>query len=157
MFYNGYILPISDYCSIVRGTCSHSDLQRLIRMQKTATRIILSAGYHQRSHAIFNVLNIDGLDVRIRKKRLTMVYKSLNELALTYMEEMFTFNRNTHSHSLRSTTENKLYLSGGKTEYHRKKFSYLAAKEWNELPMELRNVTSLNIFKRQLHNLMSNA
>lgn len=117
MFYNGYILPILDYCSIVWGTCTHSDLQRLIRMQKTAARIILSVGFDQRSHDIFNALNMEGLDIRIRKKRLIMVYKSLNKLAPTYMEEMFTFNRNTHSHSLRSTTENKLYLSGGKTDY----------------------------------------
>lgn len=52
MFYNGYMLPILDYC-IVWGTCSHNDLQRVIRMQKAAARIILGVGYDQRSHGYF--------------------------------------------------------------------------------------------------------
>lgn len=91
-------------------------------MQKTAARIILSVDFDQRSHDTFNALNMEGLDIRIRKKRLIMVYKSLNKLAPTYMEEMFTFNRNAHSHSLRSATENKLYLSVAKLTITRKNF-----------------------------------
>lgn len=44
MFYDGYILFILDYCSIVWGACRNTDLKRLIRLQKIAARIILDAG-----------------------------------------------------------------------------------------------------------------
>lgn len=55
IFGNGRILTtyyyiFIDYCCVVWGTCSHSDLHRLTRLQKTAAIIILNAGYNQSLH-----------------------------------------------------------------------------------------------------------
>ena len=40
LYYNGYILPIIDYCSIIWSTCNNGEMQRVIKLQKAAARII---------------------------------------------------------------------------------------------------------------------
>ena len=70
LYYNGYILPILDYCSIVWGTCNEGNILRLLRLQKTAARIILNASFDDRSSDLFEVLNWQPIDILLRKKRL---------------------------------------------------------------------------------------
>ena len=77
-----------------------------------------------------------------------MVYKALNDLAPHYIADMFHFTNDVHHHSLRSTARNDLFLEGGSTQYHMNTFSYVAAKDWNELPIECRNANSVTSFKR---------
>lgn len=72
------------------GTCRKSDLGKLkrSRLHGTAAGIIVDAACEQRSHARFNILNWDSFEMRIWKKRLIVVYKSLHNLAPTFMEDI---------------------------------------------------------------------
>ena len=95
------------------------------------------------------------MDRRIREKRLTILYKCLNELAPEYLRELFQFTRDTHTYRLRSSTSNGLFIKGGNTEYHKRRFSYLAAKDWNEiLTPECRDAKSLSCFKRLIKTII---
>ena len=136
LYYNGYIRPILDYCSVVWGTCNTGDLQKLLRMQKAAARIISNVGYYESSHDLFKTLKWQPLETQIRIRILVMMYKSLNGMTPNYMKELFKYTSNIHDHNLRSTTQNNLYLSGGRTEYGRRRFSNIAISEWNSLPEE---------------------
>ena len=44
-----------------------------------------------------------------------------------------------------------LFLERGTTEMHRKRLSYLAANQWNNLPDEVKKAKTLNGFKRKLN------
>ena len=125
---------------------------RLSRLQKAAARIILNATYDDRSDDLFKTLNWSPLEKRLKCKRMTMLYKSLNGLAPQYLTDMFRHTNDVHYHSLRSTTRNNLFLEGGNTEFHNKTFSYVAAKDWNELSNQCKNANSLNIFKRYIQD-----
>jgi hypothetical protein len=45
MYYNGYILPLFDYCCTVWGETTNLNLEKLGRLQKRAAKIILNAKY----------------------------------------------------------------------------------------------------------------
>ncbi len=51
---------------------------------------------------------------RIKFRKATMVYKSVNDLAPNYMKDMFTYVQGSHSHTTRSSVKNDLYLLTGK-------------------------------------------
>ena len=53
-FYQGYILPLIGYGSNILGTTSRSNLDRLSRLQKRATRFILNALFDTASFRIAN-------------------------------------------------------------------------------------------------------
>ncbi len=46
---------------------------------------------------------------RISFRKVTMVYKSVNDLAPNYMKDMFTYVWDSHSHTTRSSVKNDFY------------------------------------------------
>ena len=154
LYYKGYILPVMEYCNLVWGSCNQGSIDRIEKLQKCVARIILGAKYDERSSDLFTRLGWQTFCQRIDMKRLAMVYKSLHGLAPPYMKEMFGYTHEVHNYGLRSTTSSGLFMTGGKTEFHRKRFSYIAAKQWNALPNETKNAKSLTSFKRQVSNFI---
>ncbi len=51
---------------------------------------------------------------RIKFRKATRVYKSVNDLAPNYMKYMITYVRDSHSRTTRSSVKNDLYLPTGK-------------------------------------------
>ena len=96
---------------------------------------------------MFKDLGWQKIESRMRDKRLIMVYKALHGQTPSYITDMFTPLNEIHEYSLRSTSSRNVFLEGGNTEYHRKSFSYLAAKEWNQLPGNVKESATLPTFK----------
>ena len=42
-YYNGYILPLIDYCCIIWGECKNEGITIILKLQKRAARLILDA------------------------------------------------------------------------------------------------------------------
>ena len=154
LFYTGYILPFIDYCSLVWGTCSQSNLNRIYKLQKSAARIIMSASYTTSTRDLFDLLGWDTPSQRIYKKRMTLVFKALHDTAPTYIKELLPSVSSIHGRALRSSSSNNLYVEGGKSAIHKKRFSYLAPTEWNHLPNEVKCATSINLFKKRLKTII---
>ena len=55
-YYNSYVLPIFDYACLILGRCTVTNMNRLIRLQKRAARIVLKADFLTPSHIMFNEL-----------------------------------------------------------------------------------------------------
>lgn len=67
---------------------------------------------------------------------------------------MFRFSVEVHRRALRSTSSNSILLAGGRTEYHNKKFSYIAAKERNQLPHDCKKpAMAFPVFTRLLESV----
>ena len=79
-----------------------------------------------------------------------MMYKSLNNLAPDYMLDLFNKVSESHSRNLRSVENDLLMIPFSKTRYYGRSFAIQGAKQWNSLPISIRNTPSLNIFK---HNV----
>ena len=88
---------------------------------------------------------------RRRRHRCVAVYKCLNDL----MEIEYNMITNNMVHSYSTRVENNLHLPKVKTEWGKQRFAFHAAKEWNELDIQLRNAPSLNVFKRTLSMVLN--
>ena len=55
-FYQGYIFPLIDYGSITWSGTSFANIERILKLQKRAARIILHADYSKASSEMFSEL-----------------------------------------------------------------------------------------------------
>ena len=85
-----------------------------------------------------------------------MVYKALHGLAPEYIEDLFTKVLDSHSRHLRSVDNELLRVPSSKTNIFENSFTITAAKQWNELPLEVHNSSSLNAFKNTLKMYLLN-
>ncbi len=77
-----------------------------------------------------------------------MVYKSINDLAPNYIQDIFTYVGDSNSHTTRSSVKNDLYLPTDKhKELNIESFAYGGANIWNYINPDIRNLQSLNSFK----------
>ena len=70
-------------------------------------------------------------------------------MAPEYMNDMFSFKVSPY-YSLRN--QNDLCLPKHRTNYCKRSFAYRAASEYNELPYDLRQISSFTAFKSILNN-----
>jgi hypothetical protein len=53
LYYNGYLLPLIDYCSVVWWNRNKVNLEKILKLQKRAARIILRADFNTPSKMLF--------------------------------------------------------------------------------------------------------
>ena len=76
------------------------------------------------------------------------MFKTLNNLASSYLTDSFTLTSSVHNRNRRSVSNNDLYIPRPNTEMFRRSFAYRGAKLWNDLPCHIRNAKTLQEFKR---------
>ena len=69
------------------------------------------------------------------------------------LKDTFKFRFNVHQRNLRDKT--LLDLQTVKSAMGQSTFKYAAAKDWNSLPSELRDITSLSRFKRSVYTYLA--
>ena len=79
-----------------------------------------------------------------------MVYKALNGLAPEYISDVFTNVSESHVRNLRSVDNDLLRVPRSRTSYFENSFTISSAKLWNELPLDIRSISTLNTFKNTL-------
>ena len=107
-FYQGYILPLIDYGSVVWGTTSSSNLDRISKLQKRAARIILNADFNAPSAEMFKELSWLPLVKRLKYNKAVFTYKALNNLTPQYITDLLKPVAETHNRTLRSSVNGAL-------------------------------------------------
>ena len=123
--YNSLIQPHFDYCNVVWGNCNKGLSEKLKRPQNRAARILMSASY-------------DKLYYKKLEQRSILMYETSHGMTLDYLQNLL---RN---------TENKLVLPQPRTDYLKRSVLYSGAQLWNNLPVDLRQASSLTDFKSKL-------
>ena len=149
-YYNAYILPIFDYGCMIWGQCSTYNMNRLLKLQKRAARIILQADFMTPSKQMFQKLGWLTFAKRVQYHTCVMVFKSLNGLAPEYLTNLLTRQSETHSRNLRSNDKYMLKIPFARTAYYEKSFSVTGPRLWNSLPLQIRQSTGLNSFTKLL-------
>ena len=147
LYYNSYILPIFDYGCMIWGQCSTYNINRVLKLQKRAPRIILQADFMTPSKEMFRELGWLTFTNRVEYHICIMVFKSLNGQAPEYLSSLLTKSSETNTRNLRSSEQEILKVPFARTAYYKKSFSVTGPKLWNALPLEIRKSTSLATFK----------
>jgi len=145
-FFNAFILPHMEYCCTIWGGAA--DIEKLLKFQKRAARVILNASYDIPSETLFKTLHWMPIKARIDYKRSVFVYKALNGLTPGYCRDLFLYVKDKHQRNTRSAANDKLYIDPKcKKGQVQKTVGISGAKLWNDLDSSITNASSLNAFK----------
>ena len=97
-FYQRYIMPVMDYGSIVWGSTSLSNLERLLNLQKRAARTILKSDFRTPSADMFKELGWLSVERRLKYNKAVLTYKALNNSS-----SVITDNDQSQSHARNAT------------------------------------------------------
>ena len=118
----------------------------MLKLQNRAARILTNSRYDADARPLLNILGLKTIQDLIDTETNTMVFKALNGLAPEYLSKLFIRNSETHLLALRNTSTD-LQLPKKRTSNGQKCFSYKGVKSWNCLPLEIKQASSLKVFK----------
>ena len=154
LFYSGYILPLIDYCIIIWGSCSTECLNRIVKLQKRAARLILDTDFLAPSAPLFEKLGWMTVYNRITYHKCVLIFKCLNDEAPSYLIEKTNYISQSNHYQLRSAVSGDLCVPKSKTELFKKSFCFSGPSTWNSLPVSVRNSKSIVVFKNKLKSYL---
>ncbi len=134
------------YCNALYVGVSGSSIARLQMVQNAAARHLTGTRKYEHISPILASLHWLPVHFRITFKMILFVFKSLNGLAPPYISELL--HPYMPTHSLRSADQ--LFLNVPKTKRKLRgdhAFAVAAPKLWNDLPLPIRQASSLSLFK----------
>ena len=148
------ILSRLDYCNSLFCSMSCENINKLQLLQHHAARLIF--GTNKRDHITPILIKLHWLPIRqrIEYKVALLCFKCIHNIAPIYLQNLIEIY--TPSRSLRSSND-KFSLKKVTMKYKsygEKSFSFYGPIVWNSLPMELRNVSDLIKFKKQLKTFL---
>lgn len=149
LIYESSIQVLFDYCSSILFLCSTTQLRALQTLQNRALRVILKRPRRTNCGEMLSDLNLLNVTNRIELNVLSIVYKLKNNMLPAYLCENLMYVHNTYSNmTLRNTNDFRL-PSFKKTSSQQNLF-YTGLQKFNSLPINIKNLSTLNIFKRTL-------
>ena len=94
------------------------------------------------------------LKERRTQMKAKLMYKTVNGLAPQRLCEIFKNVNEIHDDNLRGSLT-KVYVPKPKTEFLKNSFGYTGPKLWNQIPDEIRNLSSFNSFCNKLSSSTS--
>ena len=101
--YYAFIHPYLNYCIEIWGNTCSDYLKPLIRLQKTAIRIIAGARRRHPSDGIFKLLRIIPLNKLHTYSIYVFLFKLINNTLPSSISSSFQFNNDLHNHFTRQT------------------------------------------------------
>jgi len=144
--FSALIRPHLDYCSVAWQECSKLLQRRIEQIQNYGMRQILMMPPRTSSELLRGMLAWDQLTKRRSMLRLQLMHRCIHGLAPEYLCSRFQTNSTLPNYA-RSRGWNNVHLRRTNTDWYKKSFEYMGAKDWNSLPNELKSITSKQAFR----------
>ena len=144
-----------DYANTLLGGIPKCSIDQLQQVQNIAAKIVLGKGRYNSSTRSLAELHWLPIQQRIEFKIITLVHKSLRGLAPQYLVNLLTrkVQRREGLHSNDRTSQLEIPATTRKT-FVARAFSVLGPQLWNQLPEELQQIDSYNLFKKNLKTFL---
>ena len=144
-----FVLLILEYGNVVWVGSPDCDLEKLDKVHIRAMKIITGATERSNINAMYEDLGWVSLSCRCLMHRLTLFCKITNNMTPQYLADIVPHTvGNRQIYNLRSR-DNITHMHAQKQRYT-KSFFPATIREWNSLPMEVRNSPTLCTFKARL-------
>lgn len=149
MLVSTLLLPIIDYADICYPDVTEELLNKLDRLLNLCIRYVF--GLRKYDHVSHFRTQLKWLNIRFRRSVhvLVSLYSILNNPKTpVYLKSRFKFLCDSHNIPLRSTFNNLLKIPSHSSSRYSDSFTVSAARQWNKLPLAIRQASSVNVFKR---------
>jgi hypothetical protein len=147
--YNTLMLPHFEYCCTVWGcSITQSNLHQLQIIQNCAMRIILNCDSRTHIDDMLKDLHWLNVEKRLLYNMSVLVWKCNAKRVPSYLHNVFIPQQSVHRYSTRSSSQ----AAFATVPSHRQSFLQNGTKVWNTIPCDIRNQTSINVFKQDLHS-----
>lgn len=144
------LCPHFDYGDIVYNNLKDSLAQTLQRAQNACIRFIYNIRKYDHISGVYKDHKILTLKNRRLYHSLCLLFKMLKTGSPSYLTKYFV-----HLKSSRFQKSQLLCIPKSKTNYYNKSFAITVAREWNKLPSNIKNCTSLTSFKKHLNRFLT--
>ena len=150
---HAFVTSKLDYCNSLLYGVPKYQILRLQRIQNVAARLVTATSRYDHISPVLKQLHWLPVAQRIKFKILLLTYKALKDCAPSYIKDLL--QPYVPTRCLRSASHNLLKkLRYNLQSFGARAFSVAAPTLWNSLPLELRNVDSINVFKSKLKTLL---
>ena len=147
--YLTFIRPILEYGDVIWNNCTQYEKDELEKIQTEAARIAIGATKLISLNALFSEIQWETLQDRRHNHQLTLFYKMSNHLAPEYLTSLIPQPVAAASrYNLRNS--NNLQTIHARTNLYYQSFLPSAIRNWNNLPIEIKQSDSVNSFKKHL-------
>lgn len=153
--YCSLILSYLSYCNIIWANTYKSNLDKLIKLQKKAIRIVCKAPFLEhttplfKKHKLLSLMNINVFQQDV------FMYKFVNNQLPKSLLNLFVFNSTVHDYNTRSSAKFHVPLFRSTLSQHT--ISFTGPKNWNNLLPPITNCPSISSFKYRLKTFLLNS
>ena len=147
---HAFVTSMLDCCNSLLFGLPAKITSKLQRIQNTAARLVSCVPRTSHITPVLQKLHWLPITSRITYKILLLTFKTYHGFAPSYLSELLP--RYTPVRTLRSASQSLLSRSHtiSYKQYGQRSFVYAAAFLWNNLPLQIRNASSVNSFKTML-------
>ena len=143
--YMSFIRPSIEYGDVLWAGTYDSDLCKLDIIQVDAMRIVTGATARSNINLLYVETGWPSLEQRRLSHVLKLMYKIVHQLAPPYLINLLPQTVGHHgNYALRNSTALRVPFT--RTESFRRSFFPFALPKWNDLPAEVRDLPSLDLF-----------
>jgi hypothetical protein len=151
MIYNALVLPIIDYGSVVWGYTYDCHLNRLIKLQKRAARVVRSSPFRAHSGPLFKQLNWISFSDRINFNSCVYIHKSLSNLCSIFSSDFF---KHKAVKKTRSGSNKELVIPNTRLTVFQNTIFIKGVKFYNSLALEIRESKNIKRFVKNLKSIL---
>ena len=143
--YISFIRPIYEYGIIVLAGTYDSDMNKFEKLHIDAMRLITGATARSRTSSIYDETNFLTVNERADYLSQTMIYKIQSDMAPSYLSIIMPGSVNTNNaYNLRNNKNFRIPFA--RLESFKRSFIPRSIKLWNNLPITVRNSSTLSSF-----------
>ena len=138
--YDSFILSNFNFCPIVWHYCSVKSTRKMENIQKRALRFLTDDKLSNYTELLHKT-KIPSQTLQRLKYIAIEIFKCLNNLNLSFMSKMFNVKENKYDMRKSRLLELPVFKT---VSYGKRSFLYNGCHLWNQLPDDIRNITSLS-------------
>ena len=146
--FKSFITSNFNYCPLIWHFCSQSSTKKLEKIQERALRFIYN-DYSSTHHDLLKTANTEHLHVKRIKEMACEVFKIVNNIAPSFIQNLITLKCSQYSMRKENTA---VVPKANTSKYGLKSFVHDGPRVWNSLPNEMRKTFNYGEFRRLIRN-----